>query len=208
MLTYNLSLQILWAITTETQTVVTRSYPSLAHLNRLKWQKNTWMTSQEDIGAKPQEDAQWCLGHLAPLMCTLAFGKKAVLQVPPDLLHQSDSWPPNPQLNLEKSCKTNLAIRFAPLSKHLHVWKPPKTHDIWSKDFELKVLWRSIMASSLNHSGKQSAFWVLDSGVEMIIYPPLSRIWMSSRIAQTDLPASTHSDSVSTALLSLHSCVT
>jgi hypothetical protein len=64
------------------------------------------------------------------------------------------------------------------------------------------------MASSLNHSGKQSALWVLDSGVEMIIYPPLSRIWMSSRIAQTDLPASTHSDSVSTALLSLHSCVT
>lgn len=34
-------------------------------------------------------------------------------------------------------------------------------------------------------------------------YPPLSRMWRSTRTAHTDFPATTHRDSISTALLSL-----
>lgn len=39
-------------------------------------------------------------------------------------------------------------------------------------------------------------------------YPPLSRMWRSIRMAHTNFPARTHSDSVSTALLSLQIILT
>lgn len=39
---------------------------------------------------------------------------------------------------------------------------------------------------------------------KIIAYPPLSRIWRSTRMAHTNFPERTQSDSVSTALLSLH----
>lgn len=126
--------------------------------------------------AKPHGGAQKFVDHHRLPQCILAFCRIEALLVLPSSQRPQDSWRTQSKTQLNK--KSNFHI-----------------HDV--------ILVSSVVILPIFRgycNGGRQCSKNMEAGQ---IYPELSRMWISTRIAHTDRPDNIHSDSVSTALLSL-----